>query len=135
MLANGITLSAKVGAGTLTNLAGLMEVPELGLDPEKVEITTLSDTAKQYEFGIGDYGDLEYTFKFVNKAITDPYRVLKGYADAKTVVSFEHAFPDGTKFAFSGMCNVKVSGGGVNTPITFKLQIALQSGMTVTNPA
>ena len=63
MLANGITLSCKRSTeSNYSILAGLKEVPELGNEPEKVENTGLSDTVKQYEFGIGDPGDLEYKF-------------------------------------------------------------------------
>lgn len=135
MLANGITLGYKASGSTYTILPGLQEVPELGMEPEKVEVTTLADTAKQYEYGIGDYGDLEFTFKYSNKTATDSYRVLRGFADTKAVKEFEMTFPDGTKFQWSAMVNVKVSGGGVNAAITFKTSMALQSRVTVVDPA
>ncbi len=136
MLANGITLSYKAtsGAATYTKLAGLKSVPDMGQDPEKVENTCLEDNTKQYEFGIGDYGDLEYKFKYENKSATSPYRVLRALADAKTVVPFEQAYPDGTKFTFDAQCNVKLSGGEVNGVIEFTLQLALQSEITVVDP-
>lgn len=68
MLANGAKLGyKKKGAGEdYTNLTGLKEIPELGDDPEKVENTGLADKVKQYEFGIGDAGDLTYKFKYEN---------------------------------------------------------------------
>lgn len=135
MLANGIKLSYKKdGESTFTNLTGLKSVPDMGMDPEKVENTCLADKVKQYEFGIGDYGDLEYTFKYENSSNTSPYRVLRGLADSKDIVDFEQSYPDGTKFAFKAMCNVKLSGGEVNGVIDFTLQLALQSDITVTDP-
>lgn len=133
MLANGITLGYK-NSGSYTLLKGLKEVPEFGSEPEKVDATTLEDTVKQYEFGIGDYGDLEYTFKYENTA-NSSYRKLRTYAEDKTEVEFEQTYPDGTKFQFTALVNVKLGGGGVNSIIDFKLQLALQSDITVVDPA
>lgn len=133
MLANGITLAYKE-LGSYVILKGLKEVPEFGSEPEKVDATTLEDTVKQYEFGIGDYGDLEYTFKYENNAESS-YRKLRGFAEEKTLVEFEQTYPDGTKFQFSALVNVKLGGGGVNSVIDFKLQLALQSDITVVDPA
>ena len=70
MLANGATLSVKAsGDADYKNLPGLKEIPEMGMDPEKVENTTLTDQMKQYEMGIGDPGDMNYVFKYVIKII------------------------------------------------------------------
>lgn len=136
MLANGITLGYKEGesTSTYTKLTGLKSVPDMGQDPEKVENTCLEDSVKQYEFGIGDYGDLEYVFKYENSSENSPYRVLRGFQDAKKTIYFEQAYPDGTKFTFKAMCNVKLSGGEVNGVIEFTLQLALQSNIDVADP-
>lgn len=133
MLANGITLWYNKNA-TMTKLLGLQEVPEIGMDPEKVEVTTLDDVAKQYEFGIGDYGDLEFTFKYDNSSVNTSYRTLRALSESKAVTQFEMRFPDGTKFSWNAMVNVKLSGGGVNGAITFKCSMALQSAITTADP-
>ncbi|MGG7059839.1 phage tail tube protein [Clostridium tertium] len=135
MLANGIKLGYKTSGSSYTDLTGLKEVPEMGNDPEKVDNTCLSDTTKQYEYGIGDYGDLAYKFKYVNDSEDSPYRVLRKLADAKTVVDFEQSYPDGTKFVFRAQCSVKLGGGSVNSAMEFTLNLALQSGITVADPA
>lgn len=133
MLVNGTTLSyATTAGGTYNTLAGLKEVPDIGADPEMVDNTALTDTVVHNEIGIGDPGDMEYTFRFANGA-TDAYRVLKGLNGALTY--FKHTLKDGTIFAFNGYPSVKVSGGGVNDPQEFTLAIGLQSDFTVTNPA
>lgn len=91
MLANGATLGYKKkseSAGSFTVLKGLKEIPEMGVDPEKVENTTLGDSTKQYEMGIGDPGDITYKFKYENSAATSPYRVLRGLEKTGEVVSF-----------------------------------------------
>lgn len=135
MLANGIKLGYKTTGSSYTNLEGLKEVPELGEEPEKVDNTCLSDTVKQYEYGIGDAGDLSYKFKYVNTSDTSSFRVLRKLAEAKTAVDFEQTYPDGTKVNFRAQCSVKLGGGSVNSAMEFTLNLALQSGLTFVDPA
>lgn len=136
MLANGIKLSyKKSGEGEFILLTGLKEVPELGTEPEKVENTCLSDTVKQYEFGIGDPGDLEYKFKYENKSATSPYRVMRNAEAAKEVLTFKEELPDGTTVTFDAMVSVKLGSGAVNGVLDFTLKMALQSDMAFTDPA
>lgn len=134
MLANGITLGYKTTGGSYTILEGLKEVPELGEEPEKVENTCLSDTVKQYEYGIGDAGDLSYKFKYVNNSENSPFRVLRKLAANKTAADFEQTYPDGTKVTFKAQCSVKLGGGSVNSAMEFTLNLALQSAMTFVDP-
>lgn len=134
MLANGITLGMKKTGSTYEILEGLKEVPELGVEPEKVDNTVLSDKVKQSELGIGDPGDLSYKFKYVNSGADCSYRKLRAIADAGETVDFEETFPDGTKFQFRAQCSVKVGGGGVNAAIEFSLNLGLQSDITVVDP-
>ena len=138
MLANGATLGYKKkseSAGSFTVLKGLKEIPEMGVDPEKVENATLEDSTKQYEMGIGDPGDITYKFKYENNAATSPYRVLRGLEKTGEVVSFQETLKDGTKTEFDGQVSVKRTGGGVNGVIEFDLNIALQSALTITDPS
>lgn len=135
MLANGIKLGMKKsGESTYTNLPGLKEVPDLGVDPEKVDNTTLDDSMKHSELGIGDPGDLAFKFKWENEADSS-YRKLRTVADAKDIVSFELTYPDQTKFHFDAQCSVKAGGGGVNAAIEFTLTLGLQSDIEVSDPA
>ena len=138
MLANGIKLGYKKKGSepaTYTDLPGLKEVPEMGDEPEKVDNTCLSDKVKQYEYGIGDPGDLEFKFKYENSSATSPYRVLRAAAESKEVLSFEETFPDGTKFIWDAQVSVKLGGGGVNGVIDFTLKMALQSEIAVVDPS
>lgn len=135
MLANGTTLGMKKeGENAYTDLPGLKEVPELGVDPEKVDNTTLVDKMKHSELGIGEPGDLTYKFKWDNGP-NSSYRRLRKVSDDKETVSFEQTFPDGTKFHFDAQCSVKVGGGGVNAAVDFTLTLGLQTDLEVTDPA
>lgn len=136
MLANGAELEYKGGSvQSFTKLEGLKEIPEMGSDPEKVENTTLDDTTKQYEMGIGDPGDIVYKFKYDNTSENSPYRLMRAAQKAGTVLDFQETLKDGTVTTFSGQVNVKRTGGGVNGVIEFDLSIALSSGLEITDPS
>lgn len=137
MLANGTKLGYKKqsATGDYKDLTGLKEVPELGNEEEKVENTGLADKTKQYEFGVGDPGDLEYKFKYENKTAESPYRVLRKASEDKEILSFCETLPDGTKYEYDAMVSVKLSSGAVNGVLEFTLKMALQSEITPTDPA
>lgn len=135
MLANGAKLGfKKSGGSTFTDLPGLKEIPEMGIEPEKVENSCLTDKNKQYENGIGDPGDLVYKFKYVNTSSDSPYRVMRKAQESGEVLEFQEILIDGTTTEFSGQVSVKRTGGGVNGVIEFNLSIALQSELNVTDP-
>ncbi|MBS5369180.1 MAG: phage tail protein [Coprobacillus cateniformis] len=135
MLANGATLEYKTAKETTyTKLAGLKEIPEMGVEPEKVENTTLEDTIKSYEMGIGDPGDIAYKFKYDNTDEKSPYRVLRAYEKSGEVLSFKETLKDGTTTSFSGQISLKRTGGGVNGVIEFDLNIALSSALEIEDP-
>lgn len=136
MLANGATLGYSApGTGTLsyTTIPDLKELPDIGADPELVDNTALSDSIVHKEIGIGDPGDMEFVFRYDNSAATSSYRVAKSLENTKKAYCV--TLHDGTKFKFDAIAAVKVSGGGVNDPIEFVMALALQSDITVTNPA
>ena len=142
MLVNGTKLGYATSSGSAyTDLAGLKEVPDMGAEPELVDNTALSDSIIHNELGIGDAGDMEYTFRFVNTS-GSAYRNLK--AREGVLTWFKHELNDpltgagthhGTQYTFSGYPSVRISGGGVNDPQEFVLTIALQSDITITDPA
>ena len=132
-LSKGITLAYDL-VGVPTPLPDLQDIPELGGDVEKVEITVLADSNRRYINGIKDYGDLAFTFLYGNAA-TDSYRILKGLEAGGLSQDWTITLPDTTKFEFSGFASVKTAASGINEAITFTLNISLNSGITITNPA
>ena len=100
-----------------------------------MENTCLTDKNKKYELGIGDLGDMKYKFKYSNADAKCPYRVLRAAQDAGTVYTYEQTMADGTKFTYDAQVSVKVTGGGVNGAIECEATMAVQSDITVTDPA
>lgn len=133
LLSKDTTLSYKDGASYKV-LEHLMEVPEMGGDPEKVEVTTLSDGVKKYINGVKDLGDLTFKFLYDNETADSNFRVLKGLQDADTAAEFKVEYPDGTGHEFKAYVNVKMDAAAVNAAMTFTVGMSLQSDITVTNP-
>ena len=130
MLANGITLSYKGSGSSYTVIDGLQEVPEIGVEVEKVENTCLSDAVKQYEKGIGDAGDMEFKFKYTNAI----WKVLRGFETASKPTEFKVTYPDGCSVTFSAEVSNKLGGGGVNDPIQITTAMSLQSNLVWADP-
>lgn len=130
------TLSYQKSGATPTwvELEYLLEVPELGGDPEQIEVTTLKDGVRKYIPGIKDLGDLAFQFLYDNTSPTSNFRVLKGLQDANAVTKFKVEYPDGTEHAFDAIVNVKMDSAGVNAALTFTTSFFLQSDITITNP-
>ena len=128
LLTKGIKLS--VGG---TDLSGLQETPELGSSPEKVEVTTLADSAKKYIPGLDDYGDLAFKFLYENGA-SSSFKTLQSKADAKSIDEYVVELPDGTTFTFDAAVAVKIDAAQANNPITFTATLTPNSKITVGNP-
>lgn len=133
ILSKGATLSY-MKAAVLTELTDLQEIPELGGSVDKVEVTTLADSAKRYINGLKDYGDLSFKFLYDNSSATSSYRILQGLEVAETVQDFTVTFPDGTTFQFDAFVSVVVDSAAVGAALTFTLNLTLNSEIAVGNP-
>ncbi len=141
LLSLGIKLSYKAhgGNGTFAEIPGLQEIPDLGGEPEKVDVTTLANATRRYINGIKDYDSFSFTFLYDNTDANSSYRICKGIEDAyiadPTVsYDFQVEFPDETKFTFEGNATTSIVGQSVNSAIQFNFNISLLSDITVTNP-
>lgn len=137
MLANGAKLGYKTkgGTGSYTDLPGLKEIPDIGVEPEKVDNTCLTDPHKKYEMGIGDLPEMTYKFKYDNTSANSPYRVMREAQAAGTVLSFQETDKDGTAITYDAQVSVKRTGGGVNGVIEFELTMLVQSDIGYADPA
>ncbi len=135
MLANGATLGVKKkGETAYTVLPGLKELPDIGVEPEKVENTCLTDSIKQYENGIGDAGDMAYVFKYDNSSANSAYRILRAIEESGESASFQETLKDGTITEFDAQVAVKRNGAGVNGVMDFTASLSLQSALTINDP-
>ena len=136
MLANGAKLGYKKSDGsTYTDLPGLKEIPDIGVEAEKVDNTVLTDKHKKYEMGIGDLPDMVYKFKYENTTAQSSYRVLRNAQDSGEVLSFQEKDFDGSTIEFDAQVSVKRTGGGVNGAIDFEATMMVQGDIKYTDPA
>jgi len=127
--ANGTTIGYKTTTeeSSFTLIPYLMEVPELGGTPEKIDVTTLTDEVKKYIFGIKD---IELVFKFLYDKQAN-YNILKGFENNKTYVDFQIKYPDNSTHTFSALPSVKMDAGSVNGALTFSATMMLSTDITV----
>ena len=126
VISKGIKLSYKKGqASEYVELTNLQEIPELGGDVDKIEITTLADAAHKYTNGIKNYGD-SIAFKFLYEKTQ--FTTLNGITEE---CGWKVELPDATAYTFDGVPSVKLDGVGVNAALTYSLNIAPTSEMAV----
>ena len=126
VISKGIKLSYKAGeASSFVELTNLYEIPELGGDVDKIEITTLASEAHEYTNGIKNYGDT-IAFKFYYEKTQ--FTTLNGLTDG---CDWKVELPDGTSYSFSGTPSVKLDGVSYNAALTYSLNIAPTSAMVV----
>lgn len=125
VISKGIKLSYKAGSGEFIDLTNLYEIPELGGDVDKIEVTTLASAAHEYTNGIKNYGDT-VAFKFYYEK--EQFTTLNGLKDA---CDWKVELPDATSYTFSGVPSVKLDGVSYNAALTYSLNIAPTSEMVV----
>lgn len=130
VISKGITLSYKNSTvSDFKVLTDLQEIPELGGDVDKIEITTLADAAHMYTNGIKNYGD-SVAFKFLYaQAQFNELSAIDEECEWKVTIADGVAGAAGTTCTFSGTPSVKLDGVGVNAALTYSLNVAPSSEM------
>lgn len=127
LISKGITLGYSTsGTSTYTTLNNLRDIPDLGGSTDTIETTVLSDSAHTYIKGLEDYGtSLDFTFLY-EKTQFGTLDALTGDVNWKVTLS------DGSTFAFTGSCSVRLSGVGTNDVVEMVLSVVPSSAMTFT---
>ncbi len=132
------TYDSSDGSWTFSSYAevpNLQSIPSLGGENEKVDVTTLADSSRQYINGIKDYGDLDFSFLYDNSGATSNYRVLRAAEESGETKAVKVELPDTTVFEFAADISVSLDEAEVNSALTFTCSCGLQSDIEVTNPA
>ena len=144
ILSQGITLSIKKSdsTGEYTVIPGLLEVPDIGGTTEKIDVTTLADTSRQYINGIKDYGELTFKFLYDGLCCKDGMDDVSNYQFLYDLFEGRNAGGDGPKdwklqykststrqfnFTFKGYGSLSMDSASVNSALTFTLTITLAS--------
>ena len=144
ILSQGIALSVKKSdsEGDYTVIPGLLEVPDIGGTTEKIDVTTLADTSRQYINGIKDYGELTFKFIYDGLCCKDGADDVSNYQFLYDLFEGRNAGGDGLKswklqykstptrqfnFTFKGYGSLSMDSTSVNSALTFTLTITLAS--------
>ena len=126
-------------SGTFTKLNGLFEFPDLGSEPDMIDVTNLSDESFKYIHGLKDYGSLSFGFIYDGMGSGSNYKILRDLEEAGAAIYWKVVIPaagdqgaTAITFSFSGTPAVYMSGTGVNSRLEFQLSIALDSDIEAT---
>ena len=116
---------------TYTKVCDITEFPNLGGDPELIDVTTLSDAMRHFINGVQNNEGLAFTANY-EPAL---YSTLKGYTGEQPYAVWFGADSSGPKgdkgkFSFSGELSVYVNGAGVNAARTMTITIAPTTDIT-----
>lgn len=126
-------LAAVATTPSYTEIKGLQSIPSLGGEPEKIDITTLSDEQFHYMTGLRDFGDLEFQFLYIpstaSPAVDSNYETATGFDDG-TEKMIQITIADGSTFTMNGTVAVSLNEANVNEAYTFTITIGLTSDIT-----
>ena len=100
-------------AGAATIIVGLQSFPDMGSEPESVDVTTLADSTMAYIDGLSDPGSLQYECLYILEEFS-ALEALRG----KTLY-FTQTYPDGSKHTWRGQGTPVLAGKGVNEAMTY----------------
>ena len=146
ILSQGINLSIKKldSGAEYTVIPGLLEVPDIGGTTEKIDVTTLADTSRQYINGIKDYGELTFKFLYDGLCCKDGSNDVSNYQFLHNIFEESGDGPKSWKlqykststrqfnFTFDGYGSLSMDSASVNSALTFTLTITLASDITYT---
>ncbi|WP_338208348.1 phage tail tube protein [Lactiplantibacillus paraxiangfangensis] len=124
LAATGTTLAMSTDGTEFADIAGVKTIPDMGADPENIDVTDLSDTKKKSVPGIQNTSTLAFgvVYKGANFATA-----LAHDGDNKQY-KFKVTYPDGMTATFTGSYTVKVGNVAVNGAMDFTISIITSEG-------
>ena len=127
LLSKGSTLGYKAtGAlpAEFTTIGSVTSIPDIGSEPEKVDVTTLADSKRQYIKGLQDQDNLTFAAIY-RKTI---FNTLKAAEKLDTVYDWKITYPDGTSFTFTGAFSLVLNGAEINGALAFQIIVVVSKG-------
>ncbi len=114
---------------TYTKLVDIINYPDLGSAPDKIDVTTLSDAMKTNILGIQGAAD-SMDFDILYDPTT--FKSLKDMENKTLHLAIFLGGEDGKlgKFKFDGMLSVYLAGGGVNEARKAKVSLSASTVIT-----
>ena len=124
ILANkGFLMRKEAGGSSFEKLVDITSFPKLGGEPEKVEVTTLSDIKKRYINGLQDTDSLTFGAWFD----TSDYERLNEIQEAETVDTYQLWLGDEGKYGiweWQGKLSVYLTEGSSGAAVGMSITIS-----------
>ena len=127
LLSKGAVLSYKDGS-TVKTIAAVKNIPAMGSEPEKVDVTHLGSSKKSYIAGIQDSDNLEFAIIYQGDNFKDVDTLVKTGKSVEWTVTY----PDGLTSVFTGQPSYKFDAVEVNQALGFNLTIVVSAGPNFT---
>ena len=127
-------------SSTYAKLVDIKNFPDLGSEPDMIDITTLSDGFRHYLLGIQDTGALNFDFNADSTSMATVNAACDGSTEKNFAVAFGSETVSGTGaadmvFYFKGVGKSFITGGGVNEAVNGRITIGLTSDIGTSEPA
>lgn len=115
-------------------LYGLSGYPDMGGEPDKVDVSNMRDGTKRSINGLQDVNNLTFDFYYNSETSEDSGNVIKkAFSDLKKQegkkLHWRLVYPDGSGYAWQGMPTVFMKSAKVGDPMTFSLVSSLESAL------
>lgn len=126
VLSQGTTLSYKASAeGAFVEVAGVKSIPQIGSDPERIDVTDLQSGKRQYIAGLQDVDNLEFAVVYRTAEFTK----FQAFAEnATSSTEFKIEYPDGMTVTFKGEPSIRLGATEVNGALEYSIVIVVSDG-------
>lgn len=132
---------ATTAATQYTKLVDIKNFPDLGGEPERIDVTTLSDRVRKYIAGVQDIASMQFTANYTaadfNKLnnLTGSQREYAVWIGATTSNSVDTPTGDDGKFSWTGDLVVYKTGGDVNAAQEMSITVYPSTEIAFTSAA
>ncbi|MGX7195156.1 phage tail tube protein [Enterococcus olivae] len=127
LASKGATLSYKQDQTTV-EVAKIRTIPQIGSDPERLDVTHLKSERREYIKGIQDTENLEFEAIYES----DEYAKILALEEAGDPLDWVIAYPDGLKVEFKGEISTRLNGIEVNAALIYTIVLVPNTAPEVT---
>lgn len=128
VLSKGTKLSYKSGEDFVV-VAGVKSIPQIGSDPERIDVTDLQSEKRRYIAGLQDVDNLEFAVVYQTAA----FATFQTFAEtASSSTEFKIEYPDGMTVDFKGEPTVRIGATEVNGALEYTIVIVVSDGPNIT---
>ncbi|WP_057871076.1 phage tail tube protein [Liquorilactobacillus ghanensis] len=131
LAATGTTLAISTDNKAFTPIAGIKTTPDIGADPETIDVTDLSDTKKKSVAGIQNTQNLAFSCVYKGSNFSS----LVSQGDGQTQYYWKVTFPDGLTATFQGSFTLKIENVAVNGAMGFTITVVVSDGPDFGTPS